>query len=446
LGPERGGVREVRFDVGWEESWRGPDRPSWVAAVDNWDAVWVFVKFRVNGGDWRHAGLRAGEFDAPSGVSVDVPADGRGAFVYRARSGYGRFDARGVRLAWDARADRVRQGARVEVRVFAVEMVYVPEGRYSLGSGGSSTSEFRAGGTKNTPFVVSSQPSIALGGASGQLMWTADEYSGSPSGSTSASFPTGFGAFYVMKHQVTQGQYVSFLSTLTQAQADARKHTGSDSRYAISGSRVGEFATSLPFVAANYLSWADGAAFAAWAGLRPMTELEYEKAARGPLSPVPDEFAWGSTGIVQATGLVNAGTVSERPKPVTANAVCRKAKGVQGPVRVGSFAAPGRSRRDAGAGFYGALELSGSLWEPSVTVGNAEGRSFAGTHGDGALDVQGNANVASWPGASAVGAGFRGGLWYITVDYLRVSHRLFAASTYANRSYDLGWRGARSAP
>ena len=83
----------------------------------------------------------------------------------------------------------------------------MPQGPFSLGSGGSDTGEFRAGGTTNTPFVVDRQASIALGNAAGQLMWTIKGDAGSPSGSTNASFPTGFEAFYVMKYQVTQGQY-----------------------------------------------------------------------------------------------------------------------------------------------------------------------------------------------------------------------------------------------
>jgi formylglycine-generating enzyme required for sulfatase activity len=447
LGSADAGARLVSFDVGWDESWRGPDRPSWVAASDNWDAAWVFVKYRVDGGAWQHATLASGGHVAPAGAVVDVPGDGMGAFVYRSARGYGTFAANGVGLAWDTVADGVPAGASVEVRPFAIEMVFVPQGSFSLGSGGSSTGEFRAGGTSNTPFVVNGQSSIALGDASGQLMWTASSYSGSPSGSTSASFPTGFGAFYLMKHQVTQGQYVNFLNTLTQAQADARKHTGSSDRYAITGSSVGSYASSLPFVALNYLSWADGAAFADWAGLRPLTELEFEKVARGPLSPVANEYAWGSTSIAPATGLSNAGTITETPTPATANAAYVSASGVRGPVRVGSFASPGRSRRDAGAGYYGALELSGNLWERPVTVGNGEGRAFVGTHGDGALDPQGNANVASWPGATAVGAGFRGGHWDRSdVDYLRVSYRDGAASANADRYSAFGWRGARSAP
>jgi hypothetical protein len=37
------------------------------------------------------------------------------------------------------------------------------------------------------------------------------------------------------------------------------------------------------------------AAFADWSGLRPMSELEYEKACRGYNTPaVPNEYAWGN--------------------------------------------------------------------------------------------------------------------------------------------------------
>jgi formylglycine-generating enzyme required for sulfatase activity len=402
------------------------------------------VKYRVSGGAWRHATLAGSGHVAPSGAVVDVPGDRVGAFVYRSSSGYGTFAADGVGLQWDYVADGVSAGASVEVQPFGIEMVFVPQGSFSVGSGGSSTGEFRAGGTSSTPFVVSSQSSIVLGNAAGQLNWTSSTYTGSPSGSTSASFPTGYGAYYAMKYQVTQGQYVDFLNTLSQAQADVRKYTDDRYRYAVTGSSVGSYASSLPFVAMNYISWADGAAFADWAGLRPLTELEVEKVSRGPLSPVANEYAWGSTSITQATGLVNEGTITETPTPATANA--NYASGISGPVRVGAFAAPGRSRRDAGAGFYGALELSGSLWERPVTVGNAEGRAFAGTHGDGSLDSGGNANVSSWPGSNAGGAGFRGGNWNGTDDNLRVSNRYIAASTYAFRNIDFGWRGARSAP
>ena len=177
-----------------------------------------------------------------------------------------------------------------------------------------------------------------------------------------------------------------------------------------------------------------------------MSELEYEKAARGPLAPVPNEDAWGSADVTRATGLVNEGTIDESPTPANANANGWNGS-PEGPMRAGSFALPGDSRRDAGAAFYGVLELSGNVWERPVTVGNAEGRAFAGTHGDGVLDGIGRANVVSWPGADGLGAGFRGGGGgRFSDDGFDVSERDVAARTNANRIVDGGWRGARSAP
>ena len=76
-------------------------------------------------------------------------------------------------------------------------------------------------------------------------------------------------------------------------------------------------------MACNWLSWADVAAYLDWSGLRPMTELEFEKACRGPNAPVAGEYAWGSNaGLVQATSIVNGGLSNEVPGNTDANCVC----------------------------------------------------------------------------------------------------------------------------
>jgi formylglycine-generating enzyme required for sulfatase activity len=410
----------------------------------------VFAKYRVDGGAWEHATLAGTGHDVPAGASLSVPSDRAGAFIYRSSSGYGTFTANGVGLRWDYAADGVLADASVEVRPFGIEMVFVPQGSFALGSG-ASRFEFRAGGTVSSPFVVSDQLSISFGDSEGQLTWSPAGLSGSPSGSTNASFPTGFASFYLMKRELTQGQYVDFLNTLTQAQADARKHTDDQFRYAITGTSVGTYATVLPFVAMNFVSWPDGAAFADWAGLRPMTELEFEKAARGPKSPLANEYAWGSTSSTAPTGLLNEGSATETPTPADANAnFSASDDAIRGPVRAGSFALPGDSRRDAGAGFYGGLDLSGNVAEAAVTVGNAEGRAFAGTHGDGVLAVDGNANTPTWPtiqGIGGGGGGARGGGWNLDGTLaLGVSARSLAAFTINYRDAVFGWRGVRSAP
>ena len=44
---------------------------------------------------------------------------------------------------------------------------------------------------------------------------------------------------------------------------------------------------------ASHITWADGVAWAAWAGLRPMTEFEFEKAARLPADRAPEAMMGG---------------------------------------------------------------------------------------------------------------------------------------------------------
>ena len=115
---------------------------------------------------------------------------------------------------------------------------------------------------------------------------------------------------------------------------------------------------------------------------------------------------------------------------------------------MGSFASGGVATRiDAGAGYYGAMDLSGNVWERPVTVGNSTGRSFEGRyHGNGALDSSGDPNVSTWPGTGATGSGFRGGVWLNVSTQARLSSRLFATDAYSGRDYGWGGRGVRVAP
>lgn len=44
-------------------------------------------------------------------------------------------------------------------------------------------------------------------------------------------------------------------------------------------------------------------AYLNWSGLRPMTELEYEKSCRGERAAFANEMAWGDTTYVYQTGI-----------------------------------------------------------------------------------------------------------------------------------------------
>jgi formylglycine-generating enzyme required for sulfatase activity len=119
-----------------------------------------------------------------------------------------------------------------------------------------------------------------------------------------------------------------------------------------------------------------------------------------------------------------------------------------GPIRVGIFAGhpSNTGRPSSGAGYYGVMELSGNLWERSVTVGRLQGRLFTGQHGDGTLATNGNADTPSWPGISAVGSNYRNGSWLNAISLLQVSNRSNGAFSLSVRNNDLGFRGCRSAP
>ena len=453
----------VQFDLSWENSWRTDNLfPDDGHDVGNWDAAWVFVKYRVGDSEWRHAKLHSSGHSTGSGtpatLRIGVPNEreafhstnnpGVGAFIYRSQNGSGTFSTTANQLRWNYGVDEVPNSAELDIKVFAIEMVYVAPGAFWLGSGGSEFDHFLAGGGSGA-FLATASWDGCIANTSGCLWATGSIGS---SGSLHVHYPTGVKGFYSMKYSVSQQQYVDFLNTLTPSQASTRAYTGGGNRNGISVSD-GVYSTTNPFVANNFMSWMDGAAYMDWAGLRPMTELEYEKAARGPANPVAYEYAWGSTSITRATGLSNAGQADEVPTPASANAnYWQGGSSINGPVRVGSFAHGSTNRTQSGAGYWGIMELSGNLWERQVTVGNDTGRGFTGLHGNGQLTVAGHGAVAAWPGGGesgitgAMGSGFRGGSSLYFLPHLQVSCRRFAADTQTVRWYNHGFRGVRSLP
>ena len=56
----------VQFSVSWENSWRSSFGPA------NWDAAWLFIKYRISGGNWLHAILNNTGHNAPAGSTIDA--------------------------------------------------------------------------------------------------------------------------------------------------------------------------------------------------------------------------------------------------------------------------------------------------------------------------------------------------------------------------------------
>jgi formylglycine-generating enzyme required for sulfatase activity len=493
----------VQFSVSWENGWRTGSAPG------NWDAAWLFVKFRrADTGVWQHARLAGdAQHSAPAGsvlstglltpgAAFDPTVNyGVGAFLHRSENGVGAFTANDVVLRWNYGQNSIGFGDIAEVKVFAVEMVYVPQGSFWVGDGGAGpgtgvapAGRFIAGGTTNSPFLITTEGAIDVANTTGALwgMSTTGNSTIGAVGTLPAAFPKGFQAFYCMKYEVSQQQWVDFLNTLTRSQQNGQTASNLSpgvvsvtNRYVMSnsstvlarngircdaaidaelpiefycdlnGDGVGGGGSDGQWVACNYLIWSQLASFMDWSGLRPMTELEFEKACRGAIAPVAHEFAWGSAGVrswnYNGTALgTNSEGVSNPETGSNGNAIHSGAlliSGLQAPGRVGLFAGPATTRIRSGASYYGAMELSGNMPERAVTVGRAAGRLFNGTHGDGNLSSW----PISWPAGAGEGIGMRGGNYPNSASFMMVSDR-FSAALIGGGVSSFGGRGVRTAP
>jgi hypothetical protein len=444
----------VKFDIVWANSWRH--------GVFH-DAAWVFFKVRANEASaWQPVRLAADKVTNPAGYGQKkegtplefVVPDGQdgftGMFVRRAQDGIGLVETREVTavVEWGTNIQPATpETLKPDIRAFGVEMVYIPEGPFYVGRGSEEplpTSSYGGGGMEQnwlyrysrkdgqdftTRFQYSANPvsdswvtisppqrfpaylvtgagPIPTGKQEGSL-WAVG-IKPADKGTIPAAFPNGYAAFYCMKYPwVTQAQYAEFLNTLTAAQAKSRywPHGHGD---AIEGGgtavkRVGKspkytYSATDPDGMCPWLSWADGTAYAAWAGLRPMTEMEFEKAIRGPELAAPNQATPSYWGVdwVQCLEVI----------------------------------------------------------ERAVSIGDATGRAFSGTHGNGTLDLP-----ADWPSAFTEGVIIRGDPIPKTVAYaaggtwlpihLLISGRvgpLYARLDRSNKDPYAGWRGARSAP
>ena len=162
------GLADVRFDLSWDNSWHN----SWTENggslnVTNWDAAWVFVKFRASGGHWQHAILNASGHVATGGTQIDPGTNmlGQpvGAFVHRNADGNGSLNCAAMSLKWNYAATGLGGTNAVDVSVQAIEMVYIPQGAFYVGSGGSEYDAFFAGTNPAQPYQITSEAAISVG-------------------------------------------------------------------------------------------------------------------------------------------------------------------------------------------------------------------------------------------------------------------------------------------
>lgn len=476
----------AQFDLSWDNSWK---------TKINHDAVWVTVRLHASGSTptskvlcplttsgINPIGLSVG---TSANIEAYVPNDKLGVFFRL--SDYGiqpAVESQSVQLEIDFDACGFDADDSVYLSVFALEMVYVPQGAFHVGDYSNSVASLSQGSGDTDPWNITSSSALSISNPTldgfrySSAGLTGEDASGSAF-SISASFPKGFDAFYVMKYEITEGQWVEFLNSLPTAAARSNHdltdgaHKNSDavrSRNTVScsGSPL-SCSTQRPYRAVGYLSWMNLAAFLDWAALRPMTELEFEKASRGPVMSTEGEYVWGSTDITQANDLsVGDEAGNESVITVGANAHYGNAslsggdsiygaEYAMGALRSGIFAGESSDRISAGGSYYGVMELSGNVWERIVTIGNDDGRNFMGTHGDGLLSTEtgfaGYANQLDWPGIDSVtsrgvtgaaGSGLRGGSYATGASTLGISDRSKAADGNISATADAGGRGVRS--
>lgn len=468
----------VSFTIKWNNSWYVNSGPS------NWDAVWVFVKRQhcapqtVNA--WNHEVLAAsGHSVTGTQLQVDLPADKMGVYVRRSATGVGNINQATVTLTLTSNVNSDN------ISVYGIEMVNVPEGEFWIGNAPGVYNEwgFTDGNSENPKLITKTIQDNGIGEKSNYQK----DNVGSPV-SLPATFPLGYYGFYCMKYEITCGQFVSFLNSLTYNQQlrlskdpnglAPEKPAGTAVMFLNNNSfRVviktpGNGLTSLtPAVYAsdatndnNYDQEDDGQclpislgnkqflAFLNWAALRPMTEFEYEKACRGPLTPVRNEYAWGSNDVLQ----FDLNNVSNRFKPneSLSNAGLGFTNLRTGTLfRAGIAATDTSNRRQAGATYYGIMDMTGSIFE-SVIGSLREGydcNTFTATNGNGTLDDDANTNNPGWLEHLLR---YRGGSWNEWPDVVFVSGRRYVTewgngAIAPGNSYDagngqFGGRGIRS--
>ena len=475
----------VTFNVSWQNSWRNKI---------NYDASWLTVRLnkaqvtpvvatlcQITATGLNPAGTSIGN---GANLQIYVPQDAVGAFLQPSTTGFvGNVNTKNVQLTINYQNCGFSDSDQIFASVFGVEMVFIPQGSFYAGDYNTSVASLNSGSADASPWNIGSENAIPVTGAtSAGYQYVSGgnpgEFATGASFTIPAVFPKGYNAFYAMKYEVDEGQWVQFINSLPAAArinhdlADTNHKNSTSAIYRNTISCSGSpllCSTQRPSRALSYMSWMNLAAFLDWDALRPMTELEFEKMSRGPLVPNAGEYIWGNQTITAATAI--SGTTEDGTETIaTPNANANydnttftggdSSLGVGynlGPLRGGIFAGSNSSRVSSGASFYGVMDLGGNLKERVVAIGNASGLAFTGNEGNGVLNTttgyEGNAIVSGWPGmdaqplngiTGALGSGFRGGSWNDGVNYLRISDRTEAALTSTAALNTFGGRGVRT--
>jgi len=372
---------QVQFDMSWDNSWRDGI---------NWDAAWVFMKYKDASGNWQHVQLNNTGFANGNGTAntIQVGNDKVGAFVYRSAAGTGTFASTSMQLQWNYGLSGLTSVTGLEIRVFAVEMVYVPQGDFNVAKGFYVVPSNCCGGNGfnglfNAPGgnfpVINTKLTPSLSYSDGttatiRIKGDAGIDTNNDGIVDNITYPTGYKAFYSFKYEMTEQQYADFLNTLSATQITTLGVAGSSITHT-----NGQYFTSTPNKACGNSTANRLFAYADWSGLRPMSLLEFNKASYGPFKPK----------------LVN-GTCSGSVYPASGNVVGQYSNSTCNPVinNVGYLAYSTSSREEAGASYFGIMDLTGvNVAEPVVKLNYY---NFGNQNGNGVLGSTGVSDISNW--------------------------------------------------
>ena len=347
---------QVQFDISWDNSWRDDI---------NWDAAWIFMKFKDANGLWQHCKLNQTGFTNGSGTAntVQVTADKVGSWLYRSAQGAGTFNTTGIQLQWNYGLSGLTDVTGLEVRVFAVEMVYVPEGefncakRYHIGGGyWGDEYPFNAPGW-NFPVVNTRLSPAITTSITFRIKGDVGIDTNNDGIIDNETYPTGYRAFYAYKFELSEQQFADFFNTLTSIQ---------QTELGIAGSEItinnGSYYSSSPNKACGNSSTIQLLSLADWSGLRPMSILEFNKLTYGPFKPIENGINAGIESVSLYTGSYRTGALGD----------------------VGLV---------YGKSFYGIMDVIGNAIEPVV---QPNGFTFGIFNGDGLIAATGLSDIPSW--------------------------------------------------
>ncbi len=416
------------LNVRWENAWKNER---------NHDAIWLFFKSISNNLHVSQIKVASDghrivhkHVDNHPELAFKLTPDSIGLFLSVAKPYRGTVHATlSIRLSTASFKNIATRNALLTA--YGIEMVNIPYGEFYLGEPDNASLKYGTiyrplgQGSFGGPVKVAKENQVFQISKKGDLYYEAPEgYEGDQSGEISNTFPKGVDPFYMMKYELTEGQYVAFLNSLSPDQQLVRD-ISSDANYIGDGgsiTKAGEaYKTPFPDKPCRFVGWDDAMAYADWAGLRPMTEFEFTKACRGGGKPIANQFPWGTSQKIQIQRLPDQNGVLSMLNEMEEAAMSDQHKPL------------------FGASHYWVMDLAGSLWERVITIGHESGRKFKGNHGDGVLNEAGNANTLGWPigDENAGGVGFRGGGFY---GYDREYHEYNPFSPVAYRPYG-GWHG-----